>query len=272
MRIRNNTEVGNLITLKDKTWLKRQKYAGRVLASLHREFFSMMRGRSENITLNTLGDIADEVIKKNDCTPTFLGYNGFPGVICTSLNKEIVHGFPRDIALQDGDVVKVDIGVTFEGAIADCAVTYVYGKAKSPDILRLLVSCQGALNDGIAQVKPGNKLGEVGKAIWDRGKADKFGVIIDYGGHGIDYNRLHAPPFVANKAKATEGPTLRPGMSIAIEPMFVLGKNTNTKILKDKWAIATRDIGAHFEHSVTLDEDGTQHIITDHGVEAKDFV
>ena len=264
---------GEVITLKDKLWLNRQKYAGRVVAKTHQEFAAMMRGRSAHLTLKKLSKIADEILRKNNCIPTFLDYRGFPSVICTSLNKELVHGFAtRDIELQEGDVLKIDIGATFEKAIADCAVTYIYGKAKNDKILKMLVSCQDALHDAIEAMEPGRCLGEISNAIWKRGKADGFGVITDFGGHGLDYDKLHAAPFVPNKARITDGITLQPGISIAIEPMFVLGKNTNTKILKDKWTVVTRDIGCHYEHSVTLDEMGHRHIMTEHGICAKDFI
>jgi methionyl aminopeptidase len=264
---------GEVVALKDKLWLKRQKYAGRVVAKVHQELYAMIRGRSAHLSLSKMGDVAEDIIRKNDCTPTFLNYRGFPSVICTSLNKELVHGFAtRDTELQEGDVLKVDIGATFEGAIGDCAVTYVYGKAKNDKVLKMLVSCQDALYDAIKAFKPGRRMGEVSTAIWRRGKKDGFGVITAFGGHGLDYDKLHAAPFVPNISKINEGIVIQPGMSIAIEPMFVLGKNTNTRILNDKWTVVTRDVGCHYEHSVTLDEDGHQHIMTDHGICAKDFV
>jgi methionyl aminopeptidase len=266
-------DKGELIVLKNIDWLRRQKHAGRVVAKIHQEFYAMMAGRAEHCTLKKMGEIADVIIRKNNCTPTFLNYRGYPSVICTSLNKELVHGFAsRDIELKEGDVLKVDVGATFEGAIGDCAVTYVYGKTKNDRIAKMLVSCQEALHDAIGVVQPGRRIGEIGKTIWQKAKTDGFGVITTFGGHGIDYDRLHAPPFVSNKSKADEGVTIQPGMSIAIEPMFVLGSNTNTKILNDKWTVMTHDIGCHYEHSVTLDEDGCVHIITEHGICAKDFV
>jgi methionyl aminopeptidase len=267
------TRRGEIIILKDKLWLKRQKYAGRVVAKTHQEFFAMIKGMASGLTLRKLGEVADTIIRQNDCTPTFLGYKGFPSVICASLNKEIVHGFAtRDIELQEGDVLKIDIGATFEGAIGDCAVTYVYGKPKNDDVSKMLVSCQNALHDAIKVVEPGRRIGEIGHAIFNRSKQDGFGVITLFGGHGLSYDHLHASPFVPNKSRVDEGVTIQPGMSIAIEPMFVLNKNTNTKLAKDKWTVFTQSIGCHYEHSVTLDEDGHRHIMTEHGISAKDFV
>lgn len=263
---------GELISLKDNDWLRRQKIAGQVVSLIHREIFGIMKG-SASLFLSDLDTLAKDIISKNSCTPTFYKYKGFPSTICTSLNKELVHGFSnRKIKLDPGDVVKVDIGATFEGAIADCAFTYIYGKAKSPTHLKLLISCQDALNNSISLLKPGVRIGAIGNYIFKKGSEDGFGVITDYGGHGLDYNSLHTAPFIPNKSREDEGITIQPGLAIAIEPMFVLGKNTRTRAsVKDDWTVMTSDIGAHFEHSVTFDQDGNKHIISDHQLSAKDF-
>ncbi|MCK9567827.1 type I methionyl aminopeptidase [Candidatus Pacearchaeota archaeon] len=261
-----------IIVLKDKDWIGRQKIAGRVVGKAHQEIYAMFKGMASNLTLSKLNSMVDDLIRQNNCTPTFLNYRGFPSSICASLNTELVHGMgSRNIQLKDGDVLKVDIGATFEGAIGDCAVTYIYGKPKNPEILRLLISCQDALYDAIALVEPGRRIGEIGRAIFDRSKSDGFGVVIEFGGHGIEHNKLHADPFVPNKSSVNDGVTMQPGMSIAIEPMFVLGKNVKTKTLTDKWTVITHDIGCHFEHTITLDEDGNRHIITDHGISAREY-
>jgi methionyl aminopeptidase len=269
MALTNKSEI---VVLKDKDWLARQKIAGRVVAKAHQEIYAMIKGTASNLTLSSLNSSVEGLIRQNKCTPTFLNYRGFPSSICASLNTELVHGMgTRDIQLQNGDVLKVDIGATFEGAIGDCAVTYIYGKPKNNEVLRLLVSCQDALSDAIALVEPGRRIGELGRAIFNRSKSDGFGVVIDFGGHGIEYNKLHADPFVPNKSSVNDGVTMQPGMSIAIEPMFVLGKNVKTKTLADKWTVITHDIGCHFEHSITLDEDGNRHIITNHGISAREY-
>lgn len=261
-----------IICLKDKDWLARQKVAGAVVAKAHQHIFQLMKGMASNLSLCDINSVVTVIIEQNKCTPTFLNYRGFPSAICASVNREIVHGHgTRPLVLQDGDVVKIDIGATFEGAIGDCAVTYIYGKSKNSEILRMLQSCQNALYDGIKVVEPGRTIGEIGSAIWNRSKEDKFGVITEFGGHGIDYNQLHANPFVPNKSAKSDGITIQPGLSIAIEPMFVLGNNTKTRILSDKWTVITQEIGCHFEHSITLDENGHRHIITDHGINVKDY-
>jgi methionyl aminopeptidase len=264
---------GQIIVLKDKEWLEKQKVAGQVVAKAHQEIYAMMKSMSSNLTISKLNSHVDDLIRQNNCIPTFLNYRGFPSSICASLNNELVHGSGlRDIKLNNGDILKVDIGTTFEGAIGDCAVTYVYGKIQDPEIARMLISCQNALYDAIALFKPGHRMGELGKAIWDRAKKDGFGVITNFGGHGIDNNKLHAEPFVPNKSSINDGVIIQAGMSIAIEPMFVLNKNnTNTKTLSDKWTVVTNSINCHYENSITLDENGNQHIVTEHNIRAKDF-
>jgi methionyl aminopeptidase len=262
-----------IIVLKDNDWIEKQKFAGCVVAKAHKEIYAMMKGMAGNLLISSINEMVDDLIRKNDCIPTFLNYRGFPSSICASLNNELVHGSgSRDIRLTDGDVLKIDIGATFGGAIGDCAVTYVYGKVKDPEIGRMLVSCQEALHDAIRLVEPGRRIGELGKAIWNRSKTDGFGVIVDFGGHGIDNNKLHADPFIPNKSSSSDGATIQAGISIAIEPMFVLGKNTKTRILRDKWTVVTHDVGCHYEHSVTIDNDGRRHIITKHDISANDFV
>lgn len=260
-----------LVILKDKEWLERQKIAGHVVAKSHQEIFAMIKGMISNLTLSDLNNTVENIIRSNNCVPTFLGYRGFPASICASINNELVHGIgTRKIVLKNGDVLKVDIGATFEGAIGDCAVTYVYGEIK-PEIKKLLLSCQNALLDAISLVIPGKRIGELGKAIWERGKADGMGVVTEFGGHGIDNNKLHADPFVPNKSSVNEGITIQPRMSIAIEPMFVLGNNAKTRVAKDKWTVMTNNIGCHFEHSISLDENGNSYIVTDHGIRVEDF-
>lgn len=263
---------GEIITLKDNTWLKRQKEAGHVLSSLHQEFFKMFKGKAA-LKISELDKFAFEYISNNNCSPTFLGYNGFPSTICASLNKELVHGFGnREINLVDGDIITIDVGTTFEGAIADCAFTYIYGKLKNNRVFNMLKACQDSLDYAVLEFKPGNKIGNIGNSIFESSKKSGFGVVVQYGGHGINYDQLHATPFVPNKSRKNDGVGVYPGMSIAIEPMFVLGKNTNTKVKKDNWTIISKDFSCHYEHSVTLDLEGNRHIITDHKIKVGDFV
>lgn len=256
-----------MITLKDEKWLERQRHAGRVVAEVLTNFHQTIK-KEKNINCLNLAEKAEEIIASKNCTPTFKGYHGFPAPVCISVNKELVHGIPKDYVLKEGDIITMDLGATFEGAIADAAWTTVYGDFKDLKHKKMLDLCQGSLMQGINAIEEEKHLGIIGNTIFNYTKNSEFGLVIDYGGHGIDYNKPHAPPFVANKARSDEGPRIQKGFSIAIEPMLVLCKNTKTKKLKDKWTIVSKEISCHFEHSVTLDpKTGNKIIITEHNLE-----
>jgi methionyl aminopeptidase len=253
-----------LIVLKSRDWLRNQKHAGKAVGNALRSCAHAIES-GQKLTLRDLEKLAADEIDALGCHPTFLGYHGFPAKICTSVNKTLVHGIPSDYQLQEGDVVTVDLGATYQGAIADAAYTAVCGET-TEQVRKMLVLCQGALNAAIESIKVGEPLGIIGYSIYEHVRNSQFGLITTYGGHGIDTDTLHAAPFVSNKSRKNEGPRIQPGLSIAIEPMLTLTKNTNTKTLSDKWSIVTRDVGCHFEHSVTLDDEGQVHIVTEHGM------
>lgn len=258
-------EKSQFIQLKDDEWLKNQKVAGCVLAAFMKDAIHDIQNKKPNISLSSLNESADKYIRSFDCTPTFLNYKGFPGAICTSVNEQLVHGIPSDYVLQDGDVVTLDFGVTYKGAIADAAFTAVYGEPKSKEIARMLQTCQNALRKAIRAIKPNKNLGVIGSTIHKETKNSGFGLVTKYGGHGIDLNKPHAPPFVANKAQENEGIRIQSGLTIAIEPMLTLG-SPHTRTLDDGWTVVTPNIGCHFEHTVFI-KDNETHIITAHGLE-----
>lgn len=262
-------ESSEIIVLKDAVWLKRQKHAGQAVSKTLKTFAEITKEKSK-LSLKDIENISIEVLKSMDCTPTFLNYEGFPGAVCLSVNKNLVHGVPTDYILKDGDVVTIDVGGTYEGAIADAAFTVIYGDPKSQHV-EMLKTCQESLNAGINAIKPGKRLGIIGSAIYRHARDKGYGIVTEYGGHGIDYNKPHAPPFVSNKSHGNEGVIIQPGLSIAIEPMLIMGGSNKTKILKDKWTVQGSDIGCHFEHSVTLDKNGDLHIITEHGMSIQDM-
>ena len=264
MRHNNNKiRTQSLVNLKDEKWLWRQKRAGRCVAQIHRTFIDMVREEKRpNLSLKDIEKMALSVMDIHDCTPTFQGYKGFPGAVCLSVNSNMVHGIPTDYVLQDGDVVRLDLGATFEGAIADAAYTCIYGEPKSKEHVRLLKTCKGALQAGIDAIEIGKHLGVIGNAIHKYCKDSGFGLITNYGGHGIDYDTPHAEPFVANKERPDAGIRIQAGLSIAIEPMLVIG-DTRTKVESDNWTVSTPGINCHFEHSVTIMEDGKKHMITE---------
>lgn len=247
-----------IINLKDSSWLDRQKVAGTCVASVLRKINQVILDKTPNVSLKDLEQIAVDEIVSFGCTPTFQGYNGFPGAICLSVNKQLVHGIPTSYILQEGDVVKFDVGATYEGVIADAAATAIYGEPKSSLHTELIRICKGALEAAIGVVQVGKQIGCIGNAIHKYVSSKScFNVVTRYGGHGIDENTPHAPPFVANKAKTNEGIRIQPGLTIAIEPMVVIG-GTTTRVASDGWTVLTSDIGAHFEASIYVDSDKVQ--------------
>lgn len=249
-----------VVSLKDDKWLNYQRIAGRIasdtLIALEREV--------ENKTTKSMLELnayAEEIITKAGGTPTFKGYgkNPFPAGVCISVNKQLVHGIPTEYKLQDWDVVSFDLGVTIEGAIADTAITCIYGGLENtPHIHHHMVVAKTklALEEGIRAVKVGKRLGCIGQAIHKVGRGPgRTCIVNNYGGHGLDWNIPHAAPFVANKSTENEGIRIQPGLSIAIEPMLVCGSDPTTTTGSDGWTVYTKEIGAHFEHSIFVHED-----------------
>ena len=255
-------DKSELIELKDNLWFERQKVAGKCVAAVLKSSEEIIAAKPQNLSLKDLESNAIKIIKEHGCSATFLGYKNFPSAICVSVNKHVVHGIVTDYILQDGDVISVDLGATYEGAIGDAAKTFIYGDPKSQRIVEMLSTCEKALEIGIGAIKQGNRLGAIGNAIHKYCKDKGFGLIDKYGGHGINYNKPHAAPFVSNKSNPNEGPRFCPGMSLAIEPMLVLNGNTKTNVLNDHWTVEASDIACHFEHSIFIDKDFKVHIMT----------
>jgi methionyl aminopeptidase len=262
--------AGDLIILHGDQWLRRQQRAGTVVSEVLRTFANHVKQHPEKLTLKELEQEAADIIAREGCTPTFKGYRGFPGAVCISVNEELVHGIPSDRELQEGDLITMDVGVTFEGAIGDAAFTCVYGERRDSSHVELLTACQTALQKAVQSVQLGKRIGTIGHVISKEARAKCYGVIVKYGGHGLGYDKPHAKPFVANQATPAQGVRIQPGMAIAIEPMFVMGSPATT-VKEDGWTVVTEGIGCHFEHSVTIGPDGQRHCITEHGMNAKDY-
>lgn len=267
MRIaKNNFDDSQLVILKDEDWLYKQKKAGRCVSHILKECGKLILNKTPNLNLKDLENLASKYMEIHDCTPTFWNYivpnkPPFPGKICISINNQLVHGIPIDYILQDGDVVSVDLGATYQGAIADAARTWIYGTPKSIEHVRLLKAGWEALGAAKKAIEVGKHIGVIGYAIHQYVKNTGFGLITNYGGHGIDYNKAHSNPFISNKSQPNDGIRIQPGLSIAIEPMLVIGE-ARTKELDDGWTVVTPGIGCHFEDSVTVMEDGI-HTITE---------
>lgn len=251
--------ANSFVRLKDDNWLQKQRVAGRIAA----ETLLLLEGAvvtGKHANLMDLNQMAEEYIVSSGGSCTFKGYKGFAAGVCISVNKEVVHGIPRDYELKDGDLVSFDLGVTIEGAIADTAITCIYGQGFEKN-KKLIKDTEEALMRGIQAVAVGKRLGVIGNAIYKFAKGQGYGVITNYGGHGLDWDVPHAAPFVENKSDSSKGMHIQPGLVIAIEPMLTLGSVT-TSTLSDGWTVVTPDLSAHFEHSIYVHEDHVE-IITD---------
>ena len=207
------------------------------------------------VTTAELDAIAEEFIRAAGGEPTFKGYRGYPAATCLSPNDMVVHGIPGAVALADGDVLSVDVGVTLDGFVADSAWTFPVG-AISPAAQRLLDVCRSALEAGIDQARLGNTIGDISRAVQAVTEEAGFGVIRSLVGHGVGRS-MHEDPQVPNFVSAQRGPELREGMTLAIEPMITAG-DPDVYIHDDEWSISTVDgsLAAHFEHTVAITAEG----------------
>lgn len=245
--------------VKTQAEIASMRESGRMLATV---LESVSRQLSEGMTTKDLAEIAKKELKGLGGQPTFLGYFGFPDVICVSVNDEIVHGIPRQNRLiKDGDIVSLDFGVTYRGMITDAAISVIVGKAPG-QINNLVQDTNKALMAGIGAVRDGARVGDISavvQAVLDRGK---YGIVRDLVGHGVGH-QLHEDPNIPNYGKKGTGPTLSAGMTVAIEPMATLGTYT-IKTDPDNWTIRTSDgsLAAHFEHTVLVTDDGAEILTT----------
>jgi methionyl aminopeptidase len=200
---------------------------------------------------------AEVKMKELGAVSAFKGYRGYPCVLCTSLNEEVVHGIPsKQRMLREGDIVSIDCGVVVDGYYGDSAITVAVGETVSPQTRRLLDVTKASLESAIAIVKPGATLGDIGAAVQELVEADGFSVVRDFVGHGIG-THMHEDPQVPNYGRRGQGTKLRPGMVLAIEPMVNVG-GPNVQVLKDGWTAVTEDgsWSAHFEHTVAVTQQG----------------
>ncbi len=196
------------------------------------------------------------LIRKRGARPAFKGYRGFPATVCVSINEEVVHGIPSPHRrLKEGDIVGLDLGCIVDGYYADAAVTLPVGEI-APDVQRLLDVTRESLDKGIAQARPGNRLGDISHTIQGYVEGHGFSVVRAFVGHGIG-RALHEDPQIPNFGEAGRGPLLRAGTCVAIEPMVTMG-TWDVRILDDGWTAVTADgsLAAHFEHTIAITEDG----------------
>ena len=221
-------------------------------------------------TTAELNNVADEFIRSQGGVPTFLGYRGpypYPASICTSPNEVVVHCIPGEYALREGDVLSVDVGVTLDGYVADSAYTFPVGEI-TPEAERLLEVGKAALEAGIQQAKAGGKLTDISHAVQRVTEEAEFSVVRSLVGHGVGRD-MHEDPQIPNYGEPGRGPTLAPGMTLAIEPMITAGGH-EVVVRPDQWTIATADgsLSAHFEHTVAVTKEGPR-ILTAAAVPAR---
>ncbi len=241
-----------MIVLKSARELERMRKAGWIVREAHREVQKAIR---PGVTTKELDRIADRVIRKHGAVPSFKGYNGFPGSICTSINDELVHGIPGTRVLREGDIISIDIGAQYEGYHGDSAWTYPVGRI-SETAEKLLRVTEESLYRGLAKAVPGARIGDISHAIQSYVEAQGFSIVREYVGHGIG-RELHEEPSVPNFGSPGRGLRLKPGMTLAVEPMVNEGSRY-VRTLNDNWTVVTVDgsLCAHFEHTIAITEEG----------------
>lgn len=247
------------IEIKSPDQLAVMRQAGLVVATA---LSAMAEQAKPGTTTGELDSIARDVLADNNATSSFLGYAAhgsvpYPGVICASVNNEVVHGIPGSRALADGDIVSIDFGAIVDGWNGDAAVTIAVGEVE-PEVAELSRVTEEALWAGLRTARAGGRLTDISHAVETsiRSAPREYGIVEDYGGHGIG-SRMHMPPFILNYGEPGRGPVLEPGMALAIEPMATLGR-PDVGVLADDWTVVTADglPAAHWEHTVAITEDG----------------
>ncbi len=244
-------------TLKSRDEIAAMRRAGVVVAQV---LGAIERELRPGLTTRAVDEIATQTVGRLGATAAFKGLYGFPASICVSTNDEVIHGIPSERVLAEGDIVSLDFGALIDGWYADAAVTLPVGRV-TPEAQRLLDCGRSALERGIARAVGGGHVGDISHAIESYLKTRALGVVREYVGHGIGA-RLHEAPQVPNFGPAGRGPLLRPGMTLAIEPMLALGSG-QTRVHEDGWTVLTQDgsLAAHFEHTIAI-ANGAPEILT----------
>jgi methionyl aminopeptidase len=246
-----------VIYSKTASEIEAMRLSGDLLGKAHREMAKLVKAGT---TTRTLNKVADEFIRDHGAVPSFFQFNGFPASVCISVNEVVVHGFPSDYALRDGDIISLDCGVCLNGYHADSAYTYPVGNVRS-EVIKLLRVTRESLYEGIAQATTANRMGDIGFAIQQYVQKHGFSVVRELVGHGLGRS-LHEAPEVPNYGQRGKGIKLTNGLVIAIEPMINLGRREVVQE-RDGWTIRTRDRqpSAHFEHTVAI-QNGKPEILT----------
>lgn len=246
-----------MIILKTKREIEVMRKAGRLVAQSHELVRKYIK---PGVTTKELDQLVEEFLRSQNAIPTFKGYGGFPFSICASVNEEVVHGFPSDRRLVEGDIVSIDIGATFEGYVGDSAKTFYVGEVED-EKRRLVEATKQSFYEGIKFAKTTYRLSDISHAIQQYAESQGFSVVRDFVGHGVGKN-MHESPQIPNFGKPGKGPRLQEGMVLAIEPMINAG-TYHVKVLDNDWTVVTVDgrPSAHYEHTVAI-TDGEPELLT----------
>src|SRR5262252_2536577 len=243
-----------MIIGKSQKEIDKMRAAGQLVGRVLQALRAMVE---PGITTLEVDRAAEKMIRDAGASPTFKGYNGFPFSICASVNEQVVHGFPSNYQLQEGDIFSIDVGVTLDGFVGDTATTVPVGQV-AEDRLRLMKITEECLELAIEQCRAGNHLGDIGFAVQSHAEGHGYTIVKDYVGHGIG-RRMHEDPQIPNYGRPGKGPKIKTGYVFALEPMVNLGSE-HTKTLRDGWTVVTVDgrPSAHFEHTVAITETGPE--------------
>lgn len=246
-----------MISLKSPREIEAMRRAGRITAQARALAGSMIK---PGVTTHEIDVAVRRFIESHGAKPSFLGYAGFPGSACISVNEEVIHGIPGSRKLKDGDIVSVDVGAYIGGFHGDCAATYACGNV-SEEAKRLIQVTQQSFWEGMKFARQGCRVSDIGHAVQEYVEANGFSVVRDFVGHGVGA-KLHEPPEVRNFGPAGHGPRLQPGMTLAVEPMVNVG-DWRVKVLSDGWTTVSLDgsLTAHYENSILI-TDGDPEILT----------
>lgn len=246
--------------VKTEQEISSMRTSGKLLATV---LATLKEAIQPGMSTKDLSEIAKRELRGTGGKPTFLGQYGFPDILCVSINDEVVHGLPKENRIvQDGDIVSMDFGVTYDGLITDAATTVIVGKPLRPIHSKLVTTTENSLQAGIFALHDGVKVGDIAAAVQEILERANFGIVRDFVGHGVGHE-LHEEPNIPNYGDKGHGPKLEAGMTVAIEPMATTG-DYKVFIDKDNWTVRTEDgsRAAHFEHTVLITHDGAEILTT----------
>lgn len=243
-----------MITIKSQREIEMMRRAGHIAAAALQAAGRMV---SPGVTTLEIDGAVRKVIEESGAVPSFLGYGGFPGSACVSVNEEVIHGIPGKRKIREGDIVKIDVGAFFEDHHGDCAATFGAGKI-SEKARRLIDVTRQSFYEGINFARAGQRISDISSAVQTYVEKNGFSVVREYVGHGIGAN-LHEEPEVPNFGTPGHGPRLFPGMTVAVEPMVNAGRHP-VRVLGDGWTVVTKDgsLSAHYENTILITENGPE--------------